>query len=248
MKKKATKGVLKQKRFLKIPTFAKTAMKISIKERRDRQKKACNALMYGASADQARRILAGSEGLTMQECTEIASTKAKGIVESAAQVAKEALSEASLEQACEEILADRRQSNPKTLMGAQKVPMLSVIPPASLIAQGIAMRYGAFLAPRADGTRGYGPYNWRDQPIEAHIYIDAAMRHLLQWQDGDDYEIIRDDSGNEISCVSHLGFALATIGILIDAIENNTCIDDRPKVRRQVATHMLARHKMETRK
>jgi hypothetical protein len=134
--------------------------------------------------------------------------------------------------------------NPKTLASSQKVPVLSVVPPASIIAQAIAMRYGAFLAPKVDGTRGYGPYNWRDQPIEAHVYIDAAMRHLMQWWDGDEYEIIRDDEGRAIDKVSHLASALATIGILIDAKANDTMIDNRPQRSRMVATNMLNDHKL----
>lgn len=135
-------------------------------------------------------------------------------------------------------------TNPKTLTGNSKVPVLSVIPPASIIAQATAMRYGAFFAPRTDGTKGYGPYNWRDQPIEAHVYIDAAMRHLMQWFDGDESEIVRDDEGRAIDEVSHLAFALATIGILLDAKANETLIDDRPKARRAAATTLLNSHKL----
>lgn len=135
-------------------------------------------------------------------------------------------------------------TNPKTLTGNSKVPVLSVIPPASIIAQATAMRYGAFFAPRTDGTKGYGPYNWRDQPIEAHVYIDAAMRHLMQWFDGDESEIICDDEGRAIDEVSHLAFALATIGILLDAKANETLIDDRPKARRAAATTLLNSHKL----
>ena len=135
-------------------------------------------------------------------------------------------------------------TNPKTLTGQQKVPVLSVVPPVSILAQATAMRYGAYLAPKIDGTRGYGPYNWRDQPIEAHIYVDAAMRHLMQWFDGEDHEIIVDDEGRAIDIVSHLAFALATIGILLDAKANDTLIDDRPKVRRMAASNMIKDHKL----
>lgn len=106
------------------------------------------------------------------------------------------------------------------------------------------MRYGAFLAPKVDGTRGYGPYNWRDQPIEAHIYVDAAMRHLMQWWDGDDHEIITDDQGRALDCVSHLAFALATIGILLDAKANETLIDDRPRHRQMAASNLIKDHKL----
>ncbi len=52
------------------------------------------------------------------------------------------------------------------------------------------------------------------------IYIDAAFRHLAQVVDGED---IDPESG-----AWHLGHAKATIGILIDAIENKNVIDNRP--------------------
>ena len=57
------------------------------------------------------------------------------------------------------------EANPKTLTGRRKLPTLSVIPPTALLYLGMAMKYGAHDAPKVDGTTGYGPYNWRDQPI-----------------------------------------------------------------------------------
>ena len=134
------------------------------------------------------------------------------------------------------LLAPAPEANPKTLMGRLKVPMLSVLAPASIIHEALALQYGAFEAPRKDGGTGYGPYNWRDQPIEALVYIDAAMRHLMSWVDGEDNA---QDSGE-----SHLGHAKATIGILLDAIENETCIDNRPRVRKLAASRLLEEHKL----
>lgn len=113
------------------------------------------------------------------------------------------------------------QSNPKTLMGNMKVPNLSVIPYSAILEEGIAMRYGAFEAPRKDGGKGYGPFNWRDVPIEYMVYIDAAMRHLASAADREDID--------PLSMATHLGHARATIGILIDAILYRSVIDNRPK-------------------
>lgn len=121
--------------------------------------------------------------------------------------------------------------NPKTLSGRQKLPMLSVVPPAAIIYMAQAMRYGAYDARRTDNSKGYGPYNWREQDIEAMIYVDAAMRHLLAWVDGEGED---GDSG-----VHPLAHVLATIGILVDAIENKSVIDDRPKIRKNVAERLL---------
>lgn len=127
--------------------------------------------------------------------------------------------------------------NPKTLMGRLKVPMFSVVPPASIIGEAQAMQYGAFEAPRADGTKGYGPYNWREQDIEAMTYVDAAMRHMACWVDGEDLA--------QDSMVHHLKHAKASLGILLDAIENKTVIDNRPSVRKNVAAQMFEKAKKE---
>lgn len=124
--------------------------------------------------------------------------------------------------------------NPKTLMGQSKVPALSVIPPAAILHLGVAMRYGAHEAPRKDGTFGYGPYNWREQPVEASTYVDAAFRHLMQFWDG---ENVDPNSG-----VWHLAHAMASLAILIDAIENGTCADDRPGVLNLTASQILDRY------
>jgi hypothetical protein len=131
--------------------------------------------------------------------------------------------------------AAMNDANPKTLTGALKVPVFTVVPPASIIGEAEAMRYGAFEAPRIDGSKGYGPFNWRDQKIEAMTYIDANQRHIMAWVDGE--ELAPD------SLVHHLKHAKASLGILIDAIEHSMWIDNRPKVRQQVASTMLERGK-----
>jgi hypothetical protein len=128
-----------------------------------------------------------------------------------------------------------RPTNPKTLMGRQKLSMLSVVPPASIICEAEAMHYGAFEAPRKDGKKGYGPYNWRDDPVELMIYLDAAARHILAFIDGEEYA--------PDSLASHLGHAKACLGIIADAKANGTLIDDRPKVRKGAASTMLSEWK-----
>jgi len=119
--------------------------------------------------------------------------------------------------------------NPKDVMGGKKVPLLSVLPPASLIHEALAMRYGAYLAPKADGTFGYGAFNWRTSPISAAKYYDAALRHLLAAWDGEDFA--------QDSKLLHLAHAKATLGIVLDARENGVLIDDRPP--KGSAAHLL---------
>ncbi len=103
------------------------------------------------------------------------------------------------------------RTNPKDLIGAKK-PRLSLVSPVGLVYEALAM---------ANGADKYGPYNWRDKKVQAMIYLEACMRHLLAWQDGE--EVAED------SQVHHLGHAKACIGILIDALETDSLIDNRPK-------------------
>lgn len=102
------------------------------------------------------------------------------------------------------------QTNPKDLVGITK-PQVNLVPPASIAYQALAME---------DGAGKYGAYNWREKKVKASIYYAAALRHLMQWHDGEENA---DDSGKP-----HLAHAIACIGILIDAVETGNLIDDRP--------------------
>lgn len=108
-------------------------------------------------------------------------------------------------------LTIEKEVNPKDSLGVKK-PRLSYVPPSSLIYQALAMQ---------DGAEKYGPYNWREKKVIASIYIDAALRHINQWLDGEENA---DDSNKP-----HLGHALACLGIIVDALETGNLIDDRPK-------------------
>ena len=114
----------------------------------------------------------------------------------------------------------RNTSNPKQAMGDRKVN-LALMPAAAVIRMCEALQYGAFKAPRADGKGpGYGPFNWRVTKVEAMTYIAAAMRHILDWVDGEERA---DDSG-----VHHIGHAMASLAILLDAQDTDGLIDNRP--------------------
>lgn len=102
-------------------------------------------------------------------------------------------------------------TNPKDIIGATKPP-LHLVPGAAMVHMAMALKAGA---------DEYGEANWRDDKIKSNEYISAAMRHLVRWQDGDD--------NDKKSGLSHLAHVLAGIGILIDAIENESVIDTRRK-------------------
>lgn len=100
--------------------------------------------------------------------------------------------------------------NPKTLMGARRVD-LSLLPAAGIIHGAHAMM---------DGAVKYNPYNWREKKVPARTYIAAAMRHLLDFLDGEETAA---DSG-----VHHLGHVIGCCAIVLDAMETGNLIDDRP--------------------
>jgi hypothetical protein len=102
--------------------------------------------------------------------------------------------------------------NPKDLVGILKVPSLSVVPATGMIYEALAMW---------DGAVKYGPFNWRENPVKATVYLDAHDRHIKAWAAGQD---IDPKSG-----MPHLGHARACLGILVDAFETGNLIDDRPK-------------------
>lgn len=101
-------------------------------------------------------------------------------------------------------------TNPKTKYGKAK-PALGLIPGPALVH--IADAFG-------DGAAKYGPANWRVDPVSASTYINAALRHIYSWFDG---EGLADDSK-----VHHLGHAAACLAIVLDAEAQGTLVDDRP--------------------
>ncbi len=102
-------------------------------------------------------------------------------------------------------------TNPKTRFGMAK-PGIADVPPVALIHLGLAMR---------DGARKYGRANYREHPVTASVYYEAATRHLMAWWDGEENA---EDSG-----VHHLGHVMACCAILLDTQAQKTLNDDRPK-------------------
>jgi hypothetical protein len=103
-------------------------------------------------------------------------------------------------------------SNPKDVAASTRAP-LHLVPAIGAIHASLACR---------DGALKYGPYNWRDKPIELMSYLGALERHIARIKDGEDID--------EKSGASHLGHIIATCSILLDAQHCATLIDDRPKV------------------
>lgn len=102
--------------------------------------------------------------------------------------------------------------NPKQTYGDAKVA-LHLIPAAGLIYTAKAMK---------EGAKKYGPFNWRKDHVEGMTYVGAVLRHVFAWIDGED---IDPDSKDD---KPHLAGALASLHILVDAIEGGFLIDNRP--------------------
>lgn len=102
-------------------------------------------------------------------------------------------------------------ANPKDAIGSRK-SRLDLVPPALSLCTAEVMVNGAIK---------YGPYNWRSAKIRLSVYLAAAQRHLLALMDGED---VADDSG-----CHHAAHIAANMAIILDALESDCMIDDRPK-------------------
>lgn len=111
----------------------------------------------------------------------------------------------------EEKAYDQMGANPKDLVGAKKVSTTK-LPAVAILHGSRAMM---------DGARKYNSYNWRDNKVQATVYLDACERHLMSWREREEKA---PDSG-----VHHLGHAIACLAILLDAQETGNLIDNRPE-------------------
>lgn len=104
----------------------------------------------------------------------------------------------------------KEAANPKALVGSAKIP-IGLCSPAGLFHEAMAMD---------DGATKYGAWNFREVDIKASVYLNATLRHILLYFDGEEKA---KDSG-----VHHLGHAKACLGIWLDSIQTGNYVDDRP--------------------
>ena len=108
-------------------------------------------------------------------------------------------------------MSETKPTNPKDLVGITKQPILSALSTASILYEARAM---------ADGVEKYGAFNYREKGVRIGVYVDACLRHVFAYFDGEEFAA---DSN-----AHHLGHAKACLGILIDGIEQGNLVDDRP--------------------
>lgn len=101
------------------------------------------------------------------------------------------------------------EPNPKDANGRAKLP-LSLVPHILLGETALAFY---------EGKLKYGEVNWRATPVYASVYIDAMMRHAQAYSEGEDRD--------SLTRVHHLANMAACAGIIMDAQEYGTLIDDR---------------------
>jgi hypothetical protein len=106
---------------------------------------------------------------------------------------------------------ETKQTNPKDIIGSDKVPM-GLVP-------AITIAYAALG--HLEGNLKYGLVNWREAGVRTSIYIDACLRHIEKFKEG--------EWADKITQVPHLANALACISIIIDAYHAGKLNDDRPK-------------------
>lgn len=104
-----------------------------------------------------------------------------------------------------------KDTNPKDAVGIRKWRQFTTIPLTVMAELGVAM---------LEGARKYGKHNYRVAGVRASVYVDAAMGHIMQWWEGEDYDR---DSG-----LSHIVKAIASMTVLRDAMIQGKLVDDRP--------------------
>jgi hypothetical protein len=76
------------------------------------------------------------------------------------------------------------------------------------------------------GAEKYGPWNWRETGVCASTYVNAILRHLNAWRDGEDLD---PESG-----ITHLAHIACSANILMDAEHCGKLQDDRNKAQKHV--------------
>ncbi len=99
----------------------------------------------------------------------------------------------------------------KDAIGDMNKPRLSLIPKEALWELGKAL---------STGEARYGTHNWRGG-IPISILIDASMRHITQFMNGEDID--------EQSQTHHVGCAMANLAFAISLLHNKPECDDRWK-------------------
>lgn len=112
-----------------------------------------------------------------------------------------------------------KPNDPKGAAGALKAP-LGLIP-------AVAMEQTSWV--HQLGANKYGSFNWRKTGVCASTYVNAIMRHLNAWREGED--------NDPESQRTHLAHIACCCNILMDADHCGTLDDDRDRLPSAVKAH-----------
>lgn len=103
-----------------------------------------------------------------------------------------------------------KETNPKDKIGVKKVSL-------GRVSSRVIMEMSLGML---EGDRKYGGHNYRVAGVLASVYYDATMRHLTAWWEG--------ENKDPASGLLHITKALSSLAVLLDAIQNDKWVDDRP--------------------
>jgi Domain of unknown function (DUF5664) len=106
-----------------------------------------------------------------------------------------------------------KPSNPKDAMSFKKVPLMSVLPMGVMARVALGMLEGALK---------YSRHNYRIAGVRASVYVDAAMRHIASFWEGEDLDL------ESKAGLHHIDKAIASLTVLRDSMLHNNWTDDRP--------------------
>lgn len=104
-----------------------------------------------------------------------------------------------------------KPTNPKDLAAFGKRIAFSVIPFRVLAGLALAL---------AEGAWKYGRHNYRPAGVRAMTYVDATLRHLFAYVEGQDID--------PASGFHHVDKAIASLVVLRDGLYQGNVTDDRP--------------------
>jgi hypothetical protein len=105
-----------------------------------------------------------------------------------------------------------KANNPKDGFGILKASL-------SWVSMPVVMEMAVGMA---EGGYKYGGHNYRVCAPRASVYVDGAIRHIVDWWEGED-----NDSDAQIE-INNISKAITSLCVLRDAMIQGNYIDDRP--------------------
>ncbi|HGW6341661.1 TPA: dATP/dGTP diphosphohydrolase domain-containing protein [Escherichia coli] len=105
-----------------------------------------------------------------------------------------------------------KENNPKDAFGILKASL-------SWVSMPVVMEMAVGMA---EGGYKYGGHNYRVCAPRASVYVDGAIRHIVEWWEGQD-----NDSDAQIE-INNIAKAITSLCVLRDAMIQGNYIDDRP--------------------